>query len=120
MDGCSTCVRPNVAFTPEAGRVSLWVFDWRRVRDSDTQEGPVFFVAREHVTVDGVRLGIWNIWCMFGEEESPVCEMFDDLAFVRQAITEGRLQRIGPLPRLPDDSPHHELFTVPPPWDELQ
>jgi hypothetical protein len=119
MDGCSACVRPNVAFTPEAGRVSLWFFDWRG-EEGRIPQGAVFFVAREHVTVDGFRLGVWNVWCMDTEDETAVLTAFDDQEFVRQAIKDGQIQRIGPLPSLPDDSPHRELFTVPPPWDELQ
>ncbi len=114
----SRCPRSGTTrFVPQEVRVSLWFFDWRRT-DGDVEEGPIFFTARERIAADGLVLRIWNMWSMENEDQIPAAEQFDDRNFIRRAIADGRIRRLGPIPEVPAESPHRDVLTVPPPWDE--
>lgn len=97
-------------------RVSVWIYDWRDEDGNNPRSlvnAPIFFLAR--VAPDGTPTRVRNIWCVWFNEadevnasSTPVLTTLQDREFVRRAVAEGRIQRIGPVPELPSDSPHNE------------
>ena len=100
---------------PRGERVSIWIYD-RRDGDCDTDfpaGTPIFYLAR--VAEDGSSPGPCQaIWFQEGDLVDalylPVAHVLDDPEFVREAVAEGRIQRIGTVPELPEGSPNEKLL----------
>jgi hypothetical protein len=97
---------------PQDGQWGVWIFDWRE-EEQDNVDGPAFLIAYERRIGGQLCLFVPSLWFLNAESEdlaAAVSVRFDDQDFIANEIASGRLRRIGPLPRLSDDSPHHRFF----------
>ena len=100
---------------PSGERVSIWIYD-RRTEDFHSRFPPatiIFFLARvaEDGRSPGPSQGIWfNEGDLVDALESPVWHVLNSPEFVRKAVAEGRIQRIGTVPELPEGSPNEQML----------